>query len=379
MERKQIGKTTLAAVVVGLIAAGASCSSSSEPTSPGSGGHTGSGGHGGGNADAGFACESTAQLDLSGSWAGLLNLSLTLRSQVGGAAILCPEAQTGMASLVVVLQIDQQPGSTSLDSIRATICSVQLPSLTAMVGECLLDDQTRWLQIHLVLPQALQDGLAAIPPAVAQGSVASLGPGAVFTPGRLTFSVGTRQQGDALPSWQPDRAGCGVAAIDVGRSSQCEPLCVDDCGALTDDDQDGWAGVTSHVCGYSDDDRRNNTPCNAQNPNEAGSTIQGRMPLVFQVDPVLQGTAVSSCELRGAPDAHVIYRVVGADLYVANSQISVVSAYRSLPLFDVDAAKSQFRLIRVDGRHSAPNWSIDVHADPQGACAAAMQRINELQ
>jgi hypothetical protein len=154
---------------------------------------------------------------------------------------------------------------------------------------------------------------------------------------------------------------------------------VDDCSALVDDDQDGRAAVTFHVCGYSADDLKSGVKCNADNPSEAGITIQGPMLMAFQVDPLLQGSASSSCEVRGNVDAKVVYHVVGGDMYLANTQIGVQSAMRSLPLFDVDSTQSRFRMVRVDGTKGAPDWKIDPTTDPIAACQAVLARRNELE
>jgi hypothetical protein len=66
---------------------------------------------------------------------------------------------------------------------------------------------------------------------------------------------------------------------------------------------------------------------------------------------------------------------VGGDLYVANTQISVLSAMKSLPLFTVDSAQSRFRMVRIDGAHGAPDWK----ADPAAPCGVVLQHKNDLR
>jgi len=99
--------------------------------------------------------------------------------------------------------------------------------------------------------------------------------------------------------------------------------------------------------------------------------------MAFVVDPALEGKALSSCEVRGTANARVLYHVVGGDIYLSNTALSVVSAFKSLPLFDVDPHASVFRMLRVDGKHGAPDWKVDL-ADLSAACSVAMQRQNDL-
>jgi hypothetical protein len=360
-----------------VLAAGCSSSSDAAPGAGGGGGASGAGGSGGA-AGSGWACDATDSLDLGGSWAALLDLQLLLSSQTGGTATLCPESQTNSASIVMLVQNKQGAGSTTLDEVRPVFCSIELPALTAVVGTC-DPSATNTLTVDLLLSPQLLQALPTIPVATVTGAISSLAAGATFQSDRFTLTGGTRKTGTSMPAWQGNIAGCGAADVAPGRSPDCEQKCVDDCSALVDDDDDGKTAVTFHVCGYTADDVKSKVQCQAENPSQAAVAIQGPLMLAFQVDPLLQGTAASSCEVRGTVDAQVLYHVVGGDMYVANSQISVMSAMKSLPLFTVDPSKSKFRMVRVDGAHGAPDWKIDLANNAAAACQVALQNRNQLQ
>ncbi|MBI5535765.1 MAG: hypothetical protein HY898_23740 [Deltaproteobacteria bacterium] len=368
-----------------LLAAGCS----SDPVAPagsGGGGSSGSGGSGGsagtsgsaGAAGSTWACDGAGPVDLGGSWAALLDLQLLLSSQTGGTATLCPEKQTNRATIVMVLQNKQSAGSTSIEQVQPVFCTIELPALTAMVGQC-DTSATNSLTVDLLLAPPLLAALPTIPVTSVAGSLSSLDPGAGFLAERFTLTGGTRKTGASMPAWQGTVAGCGASDAAPGRSAQCEEKCVDDCSALLDDDKDGRTATTFHLCGYSSDDLKSNVKCKPESPSEAGVTIQGPLMLAFQVDPLMQGKASSSCEVRGTVDAQVLYHVVGGDMYLANTQIGVQSAMKSLPLFTVDPQQSKFRMVRVDGAHGAPDWKLDPKADAVAACQIALQHRNELQ
>jgi hypothetical protein len=76
-------------------------------------------------------------------------------------------------------------------------------------------------------------------------------------------------------------------------------------------------------------------------------------------------------------DTGVLYNLVGADIYLAGTPISVASAIKSLPMFQVDPAESRFRMVRIDGQYGAPDWGVNT-ADPAAACATILSRMNEL-
>jgi hypothetical protein len=135
--------------------------------------------------------------------------------------------------------------------------------------------------------------------------------------------------------------------------------------------------MTVHVCGTTPGDVQNGALCQPEAPNEPGATLQGRGFIDFATNPQLGGNAVSSCEITGNVDAAVLYNLVGADIYLASSAISVASAIKSLPTFQVDPAESRFRMVRIDGQYGAPDWSVNA-ADPAAACATILSRMNEL-
>jgi hypothetical protein len=118
--------------------------------------------------------------------------------------------------------------------------------------------------------------------------------------------------------------------------------------------------------------------CNATDPSQAGIAIQGRAILDLQVDPLFTAQVRSSCELTGTIDAAIKYEVVGADLYLQNTQISVTSAIKSLPLYKVNAQQSRFRAVRVDGAHGSFSWDPDF-SNPLDSCRAVIARQNEIK
>lgn len=359
-----------------LLASSLAACSSSDSTDPG-----GAAGSAGSSTDAaapeaGASCTETGPLDLGGTWVARLDLELDLSSQAGGAATLCPDQQTGRASMIVIFSNSHPAGSTAIDSVQPVVCSLELPELTGMVGEC-DPSAPQLMSINLIASPALQKSLHTVPVAPVKASLASTAPGAAITVDRFVVTGGTRKATDPLPAWDATLPGCGPSDANVGRSPTCEQSCVDDCGALVDDDADGWAATTFHICGYTNDDKTSGVQCRAESPSEAGVVVQGKLMMAFLVDPLLQGKALSSCEVRGGADARVLYHVLGGDIYLANSALSVVSSFKSLPLFDVDPKASVFRMVRVDGKHGTQDWGL-VGAEPAAACAAALQHVNEL-
>jgi hypothetical protein len=146
---------------------------------------------------------------------------------------------------------------------------------------------------------------------------------------------------------------------------------------MRDDDHDGYPGVTLEVCGYTSSDTQMNVPCNAETPSNPGATIQGKAFLDIQVDPQFSGTAVSSCEITGKVDTSVLYDLVGADVYLAGSPISVSSAIKSLPDFNVEVDQSKFRMIRVDGKYASEDWKLDP-SNPEAACKTVIMYQNKI-
>ena len=53
------------------------------------------------------------------------------------------------------------------------------------------------------------------------------------------------------------------------------------------------------------------------------------------------------------------------------------SAIGSLPAFEVDPKASKFRMVRIDGKYAAPDWSVDP-TQASAACKTLIQRVNEL-
>lgn len=362
-----------AALMCGAGACGSSDSSGSTGGAAGAGGQA-TGGSGGGSQ---LACDATDALDLDGIFALDAKFSFTFGSQPGGAVTVCPVDQTSEGSFLGLVRLKQQAGSTAIDSAEAVVCTLQLPIISAGVGKC-EPGTTNLVYAGLEFPQALIDACPLATLATSTGNLTALQSGSTFDLSRLTFTIGTDKTGDQMPTWQMDKTGCGMSDNTVGRTEQCAEQCVSDCAALVDDDHDGWPGVTVDVCGLTEDDKQQKVPCNADQPNVPGSTIQGRAMLNLQVDPLLRGAAVSSCEVTGSLDAAIRYNVVGADLYLSNTQISVTSAIKSLPLYTVNTSESRFRLARIDGKHGAADWSPNFD-DVLATCKTVISRQNELR
>ncbi len=354
----------------------AACSSdTSESSTPHS--EAGTGGSAGSSpVDAGLTCQEPAQLDLDGIFAVYARLSLTFLSRPGGAVTVCPVDQTSDGTFLALAQIRHKPGSTALDSIRMAVCSLTLPEISAGVGGCDPDTNVVWAGLRF--PQVLVDALPLTPMGEATGLLSKPQIGAGIDLSRMTFLIGTREKGDAMPGWQSEVDGCGMNDIAPGRSSVCDQKCVTGCDLLADDDHDQWPGVTVHVCGLTEDDKQQNVACNAENPSEPGVTIQGRSVLDLQVDPLFSPEVRSSCELTGRLDTEIHYNVCGADLYLMNTPISVTSAIASLPVYKVNSQLSTFRAVRIDGRHGAPSWDPDF-GKLLDTCRRVIERQNEIK
>ncbi|HRI72043.1 MAG TPA: hypothetical protein PK156_47750, partial [Polyangium sp.] len=219
--------------------------------------------------------------------------------------------------------------------------------------------------------KTLLDALPNIKTAPVGGSLN----GTNFALDRFVLTVGATKGGDMMPVW--DDAASTCTATNLGRTNQCEMACVNDCASLRDDDADTYPAVTVNVCGTTPDDVKSGVPCNAETPNVPGSTLQGRAFIDMEVNPLLTGSAKNSCELDGTVDSQVLYRLVGADIYLAGAPIGVTSAIKSLPAFEVDPQQSRFRMVRIDGKYGAPNWNVDV-ANAAKSCATLLARKNEL-
>ena len=310
----------------------------------------------GGSGDSSLVCNDTSEeLDLDGYYALHIRLSFTFASQPGGAVTVCPIGQTNEGSFLGFAKIAHQPGQTTA-SISAVACSLELPVVSAIVGTC-KPTAPNVIRAGLVFPQALLDAAPTVDTAEATMFLSSPFAGATVTADSMRFSLGSTEPMATAPKWLSDQPGCGMTDNASGRSPFCEDKCVSDCSKMTDDDEDGWPGVTVHVCGRTDEDTQKAVPCNAERPNEAGTTIQGRSFMNLQVEPLtISGQFKSSCEAEGNLDADFFYNVVGADLYLANTQISVSSAIKSLPIYSINSAESRYRLVRIDGKYGGLNW-----------------------
>ncbi|MEB2312735.1 MAG: hypothetical protein OZ928_12850 [Polyangiaceae bacterium] len=350
----------------------------SEDAAGGSGGTAGTGGGatggaagvgtGGGSA---IECDEPASLALSGLWAAKARLTVSLTAQPGGTVTLCPAEQRQEATLFLYLEVHQDPSDPSkLDAVTPHVCSVELPTVEGGVGSC----SNTTVKMELPVPKALLDAMPKIALAPVTASLSGAAPGATLSTEKVLFVAGSSKPAPELPTWNASSGSCGSTT--VGRTNQCEVACVSDCSTLRDDDGDGFPGITLHVCGRTQQDITDNVPCNNDDPSEAGTTIQGRAWLDLQIDPSLEGTVKSSCEMAGTVDASILYNVVGADVTVSNGVISVSEAIRSLPTFHVEKSESPYRMLRVDGQYGAPDWSLG--ADPSAACAAVLQHQNDF-
>lgn len=312
---------------------------------------------------------------LSGTWAAYGELAVKLQGVPGGAITICPADQVGAATLLLMLTIEQNTADpTKLDKVQATLCSVELPVVTALVGTC--DPSSGGLvSTQIVAPQTFIDALPKIATAPATGTLSSKDVGSSVNLGPLVVTVGASKSGASMPKWDTTSSAC--SAMGLGATNACETTCVDDCASMRDDDADTYPGVTVHVCGYTPDDTKANVKCNAADPSTPGATLQGKAYIDIEVNPTFNGATKSSCELTGTVDTDVLYNLVGADVRLAGGQISVTSAIKSLPFFEVDPTASKFRMVRIDGQYGAPNWSVDPKS-PSAACQTINMRVNEL-
>jgi hypothetical protein len=351
---------TLALTGLSLLA----CSEDADTTEKPTGSQGGSGG-----GLPGVACEPTDSTHLEGTWAVLARYSLLLESRQGGVVTMCPVDQVAPASLLFLL--DVQPSETGEFDVSAVPCQLDLPSVTAMIGEC-RPGQGNLLSVVIPIPEPLTRNFAAIPPVQA---TAILAPSDSLSFDSLRFTWGTRH--DSLPGWQANSPGCGMGDFEIGHSSVCEASCVDSCDLVDDDDDDDFPGVTVHVCGTTEDDVSAKVPCNAEEPTNPGVTLQGMIRMALRTQLTLQGDAKSSCEASGTFASDTTYSVVGADAYLTSTRISVASAIQSLPLFEGQTAQSRWRMVRIDGQFGAPDWQLP--QDALARCSIARSRRNELE
>jgi len=343
-------------------------------------GTTGSGGAGGGSGGAGTggnpgpSCEGQPDtLDLAGTWAALGALTVSVKGQPGGLVTICPADQEGQANLTLLVTIGQDSANpTKLVDVRATLCTVELPAVTAVVGACEPGTEAA-VTTQISATEALLAALPSLTASTVGGTLGGTEIGSDITFEKFVVTAGSSETGENLPTWDPKAPGCD--AFDLGHSNVCEAKCVANCAGLEDSDGDGYPGVTLDVCGRTQDDE--GQPCNAADPTTPGVTIQGRAFAALEVDPQFTGTATSSCELRGTVDSSVSYSVVGADVALAGSQISVASALDALPSLVVKPADSKLTMVRVDGKYATTDLKLDP-TDPLAACKIIIAKRNEL-
>jgi hypothetical protein len=364
-----------------LSAALLGCGSGGETTastSTGTGGAGGSGAGGAGGGTSAVKCDGApAALSLEGTWAVKGRLTVKLKGAPGGAITICPADQPGEAAMLMMVTIKEDPADkTKLTAVTATLCSIDLPTVSALVGSC---DPTSMSLVYATMsaPQKLIDALPKVATTAVGGKLDGSTGGSGIALERFTVTVGSTKGGDKLPKWDTTTPACSKAPL--GHTNACETTCVDDCPALRDDDGDGFPGVTINVCGLTASDQKNGVPCHVDKPDDPGSTLQGKAFLDIQVDPQFSGTAKSSCELVGSVDAatEIRYQIVGTDIWLAGTAITVDQTIGSLPSFQVDGAASKFRMVRVDGKYGSPDWKLDPQMQ-SAACAVIDQRVNEL-
>ncbi|HLM71387.1 MAG TPA: hypothetical protein VK459_01800 [Polyangiaceae bacterium] len=368
-----LGAASVAIAILGAPACGDDGSAATS-ASANSGGAGGAGGSGGGGPNP-IACEGApAELSVDGAWAAYGRLSIKLVGAPGGAITICPTDQVSEGTLLLLVTFEQDPADkTKITKATATLCSLELPVVTALVGMC---DPTSasLVSTQIEAPDPFIKALPKLTAVPTAGSLGGLTGGSTVDLERFVVTAGSSKTGAELPGWNAADPACGAA--DIGHTD-CDPMCVADCAGLVDDDGDTYPGVTLHVCGKTADDVKKGVECNAEQPNEPGATLQGKAFLDLEVDPMFTGQAASSCEITGTIDTGVNYNIVGADVYLTGGAISVTSAIKSLPMFEVDAAASKFRMVRIDGQFGAPDWQVSP-ADPAGACSILIQRANEL-
>ncbi len=359
---------TLAGATVVAFTFAACDGGSSTSGEPGGGGATNTGGGGGSTA---VACEGQPDaLDVAGVWAGFGALTAGIQGQPGSLVSICPEDQEGESFLTLFLTIGQD--GTLLKDVKAVLCAVDLPPVTAVAGTCQPGTEAA-VTTQISVPQALSDALPGLTPSAVGGTLSSDKAGADVALDRFVVTAGSSKTGASLPSWDTTLSGCD--AFDIGHSNVCEAKCVDDCAALIDDDGDGYPGITLDVCGRTQDDE--GKPCNTESPSDPGVTIQGKAFAALEVDPQFTGIAKSSCELSGSVSTNVRYTVVGADVTLTGAPIAVSVAIEALPILNVKQDQSKPTMVRIDGKYGSPDLKLDP-ADPLAACKIVLANKNQL-
>lgn len=374
---KRLRSLVVGSLLASLPVLGASSCGDDAPASsgaPASGATSSATGAGGG--PSAIACEGAPEkLTLGGTWAAYGRLAVKLAGLPGGAITICPEDQIGESTMRILLTVKQdQADPTKLPEVQATLCSIELPIVTALVGACNPSSDTL-VSTQIITPPPFIAALPKVPMMAVTGALSGTEDGSSLDFDRLAMTIGSTTSGDALASWKTDMMMC--AAPDIGHTDVCSEACVTDCASLRDDDEDGYPGLTVNICGLTSDDVKKGVPCNTDDASEPGVTLQGRAFLNIEVNPKLTGAAESSCEVTGSIDTGVTYNVVGADVFLTGASLSVASVIKSLPVFTVDPKESRFRMIRVDGQYGAPDWGIDPTNAVEG-CAAVLEHVNEL-
>lgn len=364
--------TWAGATVIALLLS--ACDGGSATSGTGGGGAGGAGGSGGSGGSPAPACEGQPEtLDVVGTWAGFGVLTASINGQPGSIASVCPADQEGQAQLLMLVTIEQDAADPkALQNIQVSVCQVELPAVTAVVGVCEPNTEAA-VTTQISAPDALLAALPGLSATPVAGSLADSKAGAGVTFERFVVTAGSSATGDQLPTWDAAAAGCD--AQDIGHSNQCEATCVTDCAALVDHDSDTFPGISLDVCGRTKEDE--GLPCNTTDPASPGVTIQGRAFAALEVDPQFTGVAKSSCELSGTVDTNVRYTVVGADVTLASAPISVAAALSALPTLTVKAEQSKLTMLRVDGKYGTVDLKLDP-GDPVAACKTIISKKNEV-
>lgn len=343
--------------------------------SGGAAGHGGSGSSSSGGGGHGVSCDGApGALSLGGVWAAKVELAVSLTGADGGVISVCPPDQASAATLLMMVSITQdEVDKTKLSMVRTTVCSLDFPTVEASLGAC--DPMSKSLvKASFDAPPALVAALPTVASALSGGTLSGLAPGASLDAGPFAMTIGATTPPDAMPSWDQASSACG--SLDIGHTTVCEAACVA-CGALSDDDADGYPGVSIAVCGATDDEQAAGKPCHADAPDDPGVTLQGRAFVDLGISPVLHGDVASWCEVKGKAGATWRYNVVGADVTLAGASLGVGAVAKSLPMFHVDEDAGTLKMTRVDGRYGAPDWEIDAMS-PAAACQTILQRFHEL-
>jgi hypothetical protein len=355
-----------------------SASGGSAGTSPGSGGSAGTSSGGAAGAGGGsnvVKCNSSSTLDLSGVWAAKVELTVAIQSQAGGEISICPTPQTAQSTLYMLFDFTQDSSNPkSVPTIESHVCSVELPQVTAIAGNC-NPSASNLITAQILIPQALQDAMPNIQLGSGSATLNSTAPGATITSSQVVFVAGASTQGAQLPKWNTSDSSCGTQGI--GTTNQCDTNCVQSCSDLRDDDNDGFPGITVGICGKTQNDQQQNVPCYTTDPATAGATLQGQAYLDLQINPTLTGTVQSSCEITGDVNASIVYNIVGADVTLEGSApLPVTQDIEALPTFTVQPSQSEYKMLRVDGKDGSINWQLS--SDPAGACKTILAHQNDF-